>query len=95
MGRVKSHPGAVTLAPAAPVRNVSPLVSQTSPRALVVLRVSRGAGPPSERDIRARIDADRARLGLPPDGAPTYRLAGPYAIELGGQALDEYVAWET
>jgi len=72
----------------------SPAVSQPSPRALVVLRVSRGAGPPSERDIRARIDADRARLGLPPDGAPTYRLAGPYAIELGGQALDEYVAWE-
>ena len=70
-------------------------VSQPSPRALVVLRVARGAGPPSERDIRARIDADRARLGLPRDDAPAYRLAGPYAIELGGQALDEYVAWET
>jgi hypothetical protein len=69
-------------------------VSQPSPKALVVLRVARGAGPPSERDIRARIDADRARLGLLPDGAPAYRLAGPYAIELGGQALDEYVAWE-
>jgi hypothetical protein len=23
-----------------------------------------------------------------------YRLAGPYAIEIDGQALDEYVAWE-
>ncbi|HUE29734.1 MAG TPA: hypothetical protein VMR79_02600 [Verrucomicrobiae bacterium] len=69
-------------------------MSQPSPKALVVLRVARGAGPPSERDIRARIDVDRARLGLAPDGAPTYRLAGPYAIELGGQALDEYVAWE-
>ena len=70
-------------------------VSQPSPSALVVLRVARGAGPPSERDIRARIDADRARLGLPRDDAPAYRLAGPYAIELGGQPLDEYVAWET
>ena len=69
-------------------------VSQPSPRALVVLRVARGAGPPSEQEIRARIDADRVRLGLSPDGAAAYRLAGPYAIELGGQALDEYVAWE-
>jgi len=60
-----------------------------------VLRVARGAGPPSERDIRARIDADRARFGLPPGDVAAYRLAGPYAIELGGQALDEYVAWET
>ena len=59
-----------------------------------MLRVARGAPPPSEHDIRTRIDADRARLGLPADGAAAYRLAGPYAIELGGQALDEYVAWE-
>ena len=69
-------------------------VSQASPRALVVLRVARGAAAPDEHDIRARIAADRARLGLPPDGDGGYRLAGPYPIELGGQALDEYVAWE-
>jgi hypothetical protein len=69
-------------------------VSHVSPRALVVLRVARGSGAPNEPDIRARIDRDRARLGLPPDGDATYRLAGPYPIELGGQALDEYVAWE-
>ena len=60
-----------------------------------MVRVARGAGAPSERDIRARIDADRAQLGLGPGDVPAYRVAGPYAIELGGQALDEYVAWET
>jgi len=69
-------------------------VNQASPRALVVLRVTRGEGPPSEREIRARIDQDRARLGLAPDGAVSYRVAGPYEIELAGQPLDEYVAWE-
>ena len=60
-----------------------------------MLRVTRGQGPPSEREIRARLDEDRARLGLPPDGAVSYRVAGPYEIEVAGQALDEYVAWET
>ena len=59
-----------------------------------MVRVARGAGAPSERDIRARIDADRAQLGLGPGDAAGYRLAGPYAIELSGRALDEYVAWE-
>ena len=70
------------------------MVSQVSPRALVVLRVARGAQPPGEVEIRAAIQADRAVLALPPDDGLAYRLAGPYLIELAGQPLDEYVAWE-
>jgi len=69
-------------------------VSQVPVRALVVLRVPRGAAPPADGDIRAAIAADRAQLALPPAAASGYRLAGPYAIEVGGHALDEYVAWE-
>jgi len=69
-------------------------VNQASPRALVVLRVPRGAPAPAEPDVRAAIAADRARLALPATSDADYRLAGPYAIELEGRALDEYVAWE-
>jgi len=69
-------------------------VSQAPPRALVVLRVARGATPPDARAIRAAIEVDRARLSLPSAGVVAWRLAGPYAIEIDGQALDEYVAWE-
>jgi uncharacterized lipoprotein YbaY len=66
----------------------------SQPRALVVLRVARGASPPDETAIRAAIVADRARLALPRDAVVEYRLAGPYAIEVDGRAVDEYVAWE-
>lgn len=59
-----------------------------------MLRVPRGAAPPSDGDIRAAIAADRVGLRLPANAEAAYRLAGPYAIELGGRALDEYVAWE-
>jgi hypothetical protein len=69
-------------------------VSQAAPKALVVLRVPRGAEAPGEDDIRAAIAADRSRLALPPGAVHAYRLAGPYGIELDGEALDEYVAWE-
>jgi len=69
-------------------------VSQVPPRALVVLRVPRGAPAPAEPDLRAAIAADRARLALPPAADAGYRLAGTYAIELEGRSLDEYVAWE-
>jgi len=69
-------------------------VSHLSPRALVVLRVPRGAAPPAESAIRAEIEGDRRRLALPPDDIAEYRVAGPYAIELNGEAFDEYVAWE-
>jgi hypothetical protein len=70
------------------------LPGAVSPRALVVLRVGRGAAPPASADVRAAIAADRVRLALPPAPLLEYRLAGPYAIELGGAAVDEYVAWE-
>jgi hypothetical protein len=66
----------------------------TQPRALVVLRVARGATPPDEAAIRAAIAADRARLALPAGKVVDYRLAGPYALEVDGRAVDEYVAWE-
>ena len=69
-------------------------MSQAPPRSLVVLRLPRGATPPGEREIRAAIEADRAALGLPPAEEFGYRVAGPYAIDLGGEMLDEYVAWE-
>ena len=73
---------------------VRALVGHASPRALVVLRVPRGAPAPASADVRAAIAADRARLALPPPEETDYRLAGPYPIDLDGRALDEYVAWE-
>lgn len=65
-----------------------------SPRALVVLRVPRGAPAPADADIRAAIADDRGRLALPPAEPFTYRIAGPYEIEVEGHPIDEYVAWE-
>jgi hypothetical protein len=56
--------------------------------------VPRGAAPPLEQEIRAALNADRTHLALPPADLVSYQLAGPYGIEVGGQPLDEYVAWE-
>jgi len=67
----------------------------TVPRPLVVLRYPRGSAPPSAAALEDAIQADRRRLRLPPAERPTVGLAGPYAIEVDGQALDEWVAWET
>jgi hypothetical protein len=64
------------------------------PRALVVVRVERGATRPSDADIRRALQADRAALALPPVDGLAFRLAGPYPIVVDGRALDEYVAWE-
>jgi hypothetical protein len=69
-------------------------VTHAPARALVVLRVPHGAPAPAAAAIRAAINADRASLALPVDGDFDYRLAGPYAVVLGGETLDEYVAWE-
>jgi hypothetical protein len=60
----------------------------------VVLRVSRGDPAPDESAIRTALAADRARLALTPYADLDYRLAGPYAVLIGGETLDEYVAWE-
>lgn len=70
------------------------LVTQAAPKALVLLRVARGAAAPAEAEVRSAIAADRARLALPAAEIVAFRLAGPYAIEVDDQALDEYVAWE-
>jgi len=69
-------------------------VTEAAPKALVVLRVARGAPAPQDRDIRVAIATDRARLALPSAETVDYRLAGPYPVELDGRSLDEYVAWE-
>jgi len=69
-------------------------MSPNAPKALVLLRVPRGAAVPADETIRAAIQADRRRLGLGPANGAQYRLAGPYRIEIEGEALDEYVAWE-
>jgi hypothetical protein len=63
-------------------------------RALVVLRYPRGSAAPSARVLEDAIQSDRDRLHLPRARDLTFALAGPYAIEVDGQALDEWVAWE-
>lgn len=68
----------------------------TVPRPLVVLRYPRGSAPPTPEAVREALARDRECLHLPratDDGS--FGLAGPYAIEVDGQALDEWVAWET
>jgi hypothetical protein len=61
---------------------------------LVVLRVPRGSPPPTDADIRSALEADRTRLAVPPVPGLNYRIGGPYAVDVSGRALDEYVAWE-
>jgi hypothetical protein len=70
-------------------------VTALSPPTLVLLRLPRGSGPPTEERIRQAIAEDRRRLHLPPSDGGAYRLTGPYAIVVDGQAIDEFVAWET
>jgi hypothetical protein len=73
-----------------------PEMSSVNPRALVLLRVSRGEPAPDDPRIRGALAEDRRRLGLGDGmGSLDYHLAGPYPILLDGHELDEYVAWET
>ena len=80
--------------PAAAIEADAGVMSSAAPKALVLLRVPRGSPSPADESIRAAIQADRRRLGLAPANGEQYRVAGPYRIEIGGEALDEYVAWE-
>lgn len=64
------------------------------PRCLVILRVPRGSAAPDEARIARALRADRDALALPATAEVSFRVAGPYQIEAGGQAFDEYVAWE-
>lgn len=62
--------------------------------AFVLIRLPRGERP-SEEQFADALNEDRQRLHLPPsNGAVDFLTAGPYAIIVDGQELDEYVAWE-
>jgi hypothetical protein len=63
--------------------------------ALTVIRVARGAPAPSQEDLQAAIESDRAKQRL--DGKDYFSdlgIAGPYHITVDGRELDEYVVWE-
>ena len=62
--------------------------------ALTILRVARGQSP-SPEDLRKAIERDRTRLHLPvQNNLRDLSVAGPYAVTVDGQDLDEYVVWE-
>lgn len=70
-------------------------MSRGTATALTVVRVQRGDARPDEGVIRAAIARDRERLHLPPEKyLCDFGVAGPYAISVAGQELDEYVVWE-
>lgn len=70
-------------------------MSRGTATALTVVRVQRGQPRPSEDVLRAALARDRARLHLPPEKyVYDVAVAGPYAISIEGQELDEYVVWE-
>ena len=70
-------------------------MSRGSAIALTVLRLTRGHPAPSDGDARAALARDRASLGLPTEQHQRdVEVAGPYAISIDGQDLDEYVIWE-
>jgi len=68
---------------------------QPTAAALTVVRVERGAPRPPDTELRAALERDRVRLHLPQNNPLTdYAVAGPYAISVDGQDIDEYVVWE-
>jgi hypothetical protein len=70
-------------------------MSRGTATALTVVRIPRGQAPPDEAAIRAAIAHDRERLHLPPEKyVCDFAIAGPYAITVDGQDIDEYVVWE-
>ena len=70
-------------------------MSRGTASALTVLRVARGHPSPTDGEARAALARDRASLGLPTEQhVRDVQVAGPYAISIDGQDLDEYVIWE-
>ncbi len=62
---------------------------------MTMIRVPRGAPAPTEMELRAAIEDDRTRLGLPRASTPfDVAVAGPYHVVVDGQELDEYSVWE-
>jgi hypothetical protein len=63
--------------------------------ALGIIRVARGAQKPAPEQLRAAVDQDRRALHMPPgDGRSDLMVAGPYALTINGEDIDEYVVWE-
>jgi hypothetical protein len=63
-------------------------------QAFAIVRVARGAEPPSAGQLHEALRRDREHLR---QGAPAceddLQVAGPYRIVVDGVELDEYVAW--
>jgi hypothetical protein len=63
--------------------------------AFALVRVPRGEPRPTEERFLDALRQDRERLHLPKtNGTPDLEIAGPYAIIVDGEELDEYVVWE-
>ena len=61
---------------------------------LALVRTSRGAPRPTDDVFRAALRRDRDELNLPSPSIGEMTIAGPYAVRVGGDDLDEYVVWE-
>jgi hypothetical protein len=78
-----------------PIKLPRNVMSAATASALTVVRVAHGQPKPSDEDLQAAITRDRVRLHLPPQNhLHDLAVAGPYAITVDGQELDEYVIWE-
>ena len=63
--------------------------------ALATVRVPHGQPRPADDVLRRAVDADRAKLRLPPgNGLLDLEVAGPYHVTRDGQEIDEYIVWE-
>jgi hypothetical protein len=66
-----------------------------APLVFTLIRVPRGASPPSQDACRLAVVEDRQRLHLPPaNGHLELAMAGPYAVIVDGNEVDEYTVWE-
>jgi hypothetical protein len=61
---------------------------------LALVRINRGAPRPTDDVFRAALHRDRSELNLPPASIGEMAVAGPYAVRVGDDDLDEYVVWE-